>query len=336
MRMPDPMPLGLTFLLAIASATVWASLVKRSLGGKVETVFTRCDQRLTVSFVFAMATLPAVVFPSAAIRRTFVLRRLRLLVRFVLALKLRLRLPVLLTLDRGLTFVCTLVFDAAAGARVLLSLWATHLRPPFGRLSFWRRMPLARIFTTFFPWQRGFTGPSPLGRWGRSLFTPTDFRPRGGSLNAMIELSCVGEETPIADSVPAVNGQVRGPAQRVDAQVEREEVPPLRSVEANLERVKGHNDVASRPAGNLRSDGEKDRCAASLLVDHEIFNRAQSLMVRSPNGHADEVAAMNELGLGVARRLNCRHRGRGRKSRRGDLRRGRNRLGRGRHVSMSE
>src|SRR5207245_2639630 len=40
MRMPEPMPWGLTFLLAIMRAMVLASLVKVPSGGKVETVFT--------------------------------------------------------------------------------------------------------------------------------------------------------------------------------------------------------------------------------------------------------------------------------------------------------
>ena len=40
MRMPEPMPLGLTFLLDITLAIVAASLVKVPSGGKVETVFT--------------------------------------------------------------------------------------------------------------------------------------------------------------------------------------------------------------------------------------------------------------------------------------------------------
>jgi hypothetical protein len=40
MRMPEPMPRGLTFLLAITLATVSASLVKVPSGGKVETVLT--------------------------------------------------------------------------------------------------------------------------------------------------------------------------------------------------------------------------------------------------------------------------------------------------------
>src|SRR5437899_2614967 len=43
MRMPEPMPLGLIFLLAMILATVGASLVKVPAGGKVETVFTLCD-----------------------------------------------------------------------------------------------------------------------------------------------------------------------------------------------------------------------------------------------------------------------------------------------------
>jgi hypothetical protein len=44
--MPEPMPLGLTFLLAIVRATVSASFVKSNDGGNVETVFTSWDQRL--------------------------------------------------------------------------------------------------------------------------------------------------------------------------------------------------------------------------------------------------------------------------------------------------
>jgi hypothetical protein len=39
-RMPEPIPLGLTFLLAIALAIVSASFVNIRLGGLVETVFT--------------------------------------------------------------------------------------------------------------------------------------------------------------------------------------------------------------------------------------------------------------------------------------------------------
>jgi hypothetical protein len=40
MRIPEPIPLGLTFLLAIALAIVRASLVNRSLAGKVDSVLT--------------------------------------------------------------------------------------------------------------------------------------------------------------------------------------------------------------------------------------------------------------------------------------------------------
>src|SRR5262249_47102079 len=40
MRMPEAMPLGLTFLVAMVLAIVCASLVNRSRGGLVETVFT--------------------------------------------------------------------------------------------------------------------------------------------------------------------------------------------------------------------------------------------------------------------------------------------------------
>jgi hypothetical protein len=45
MRTAEPSPFGLTFLLAIVLATVSASLVKASFGGKVETVFTLDDHR---------------------------------------------------------------------------------------------------------------------------------------------------------------------------------------------------------------------------------------------------------------------------------------------------
>src|SRR5271165_5479425 len=40
MRMPEPIPLGLTFRLAIVRAMDLASLVKIPLGGNVETVLT--------------------------------------------------------------------------------------------------------------------------------------------------------------------------------------------------------------------------------------------------------------------------------------------------------
>src|SRR2546425_357820 len=40
MRMPEPIPFGLTFLLAIVRATVGASFVNRPAGGEVGTVFT--------------------------------------------------------------------------------------------------------------------------------------------------------------------------------------------------------------------------------------------------------------------------------------------------------
>ena len=41
--MPEPIPLGLTCLLAIERAIVGALLVKSPAGGRVETVFTLCD-----------------------------------------------------------------------------------------------------------------------------------------------------------------------------------------------------------------------------------------------------------------------------------------------------
>jgi hypothetical protein len=39
-RMPEPIPLGLTLFFAMVLAIVWASLVNKALGGSVETVFT--------------------------------------------------------------------------------------------------------------------------------------------------------------------------------------------------------------------------------------------------------------------------------------------------------
>jgi len=55
MRIPEPMPFGLTSLLAIRLAMVSASLVKSNLGGKVETVFTFCTHRFRPSFFFTMS-----------------------------------------------------------------------------------------------------------------------------------------------------------------------------------------------------------------------------------------------------------------------------------------
>jgi hypothetical protein len=40
MRMPEPMPRGLTLFLAIVLAIVCASFLNKSFGGEVETVFT--------------------------------------------------------------------------------------------------------------------------------------------------------------------------------------------------------------------------------------------------------------------------------------------------------
>jgi hypothetical protein len=39
-RMPEPIPLGLTLFFAMVLAIVWASFVNKALGGSVETVFT--------------------------------------------------------------------------------------------------------------------------------------------------------------------------------------------------------------------------------------------------------------------------------------------------------
>src|SRR6516162_11402858 len=45
-RVPEAIPFGLTFLLAMARAIVAGSLVKMREGGYVETVFTSLTQRL--------------------------------------------------------------------------------------------------------------------------------------------------------------------------------------------------------------------------------------------------------------------------------------------------
>jgi hypothetical protein len=45
MRIPEPMPLGETFLDARVRAMMVALLVNSRAGGKVETVFTFCTQR---------------------------------------------------------------------------------------------------------------------------------------------------------------------------------------------------------------------------------------------------------------------------------------------------
>ena len=50
-RMADPIPLGLTFLVAMMRAIVSASFVKVPSGGNVETVFTSRTQRLLVAFL---------------------------------------------------------------------------------------------------------------------------------------------------------------------------------------------------------------------------------------------------------------------------------------------
>src|SRR5438132_6128771 len=52
MRIPEPTPLGLTFLLAMMRATALASLVKVPSGGNVETVLILCDH---LRFVFFLA-----------------------------------------------------------------------------------------------------------------------------------------------------------------------------------------------------------------------------------------------------------------------------------------
>jgi hypothetical protein len=46
MRMPEPIPFGMTRLLAAHRATAAAFLVKRLAGGKVETVCALCDHFL--------------------------------------------------------------------------------------------------------------------------------------------------------------------------------------------------------------------------------------------------------------------------------------------------
>src|SRR5438105_4645273 len=73
MRMPEPMPFGLTFLLAMPLAMVLASLVNRLAGGKVETVFTLCDHffglAMTVSCRANLEYYRAGAVPSAAVAR---------------------------------------------------------------------------------------------------------------------------------------------------------------------------------------------------------------------------------------------------------------------------
>jgi hypothetical protein len=58
--MPEPIPLGLTFLLAMIRATVSASFVKVPFGGNVETVVTSRTQYVLSPF------FPAMVPPALA------------------------------------------------------------------------------------------------------------------------------------------------------------------------------------------------------------------------------------------------------------------------------
>jgi len=60
MRMPEPIPLGLTFLLPITRAMVRAPLVNRSLGGNVETVFTPRTQCFFSAMAPSCRSAPAV------------------------------------------------------------------------------------------------------------------------------------------------------------------------------------------------------------------------------------------------------------------------------------
>src|SRR5438105_11359548 len=59
MRMPEPIPLGLTFLLAMILATVFASLLKVPSGGKVDTVLTLWLQRFGLVFFSVMTFAPS-------------------------------------------------------------------------------------------------------------------------------------------------------------------------------------------------------------------------------------------------------------------------------------
>src|SRR5438105_768211 len=52
MRMPEPIPLGLTFLLAMTRAMVRASFVKVPGGGNVETVFTSRTHRFFAAMIY--------------------------------------------------------------------------------------------------------------------------------------------------------------------------------------------------------------------------------------------------------------------------------------------
>jgi hypothetical protein len=53
-RIPEPIPLGLTLVLAIVRAIDSASLVKVPSGGKVETVYTPRTQRFLSAFFSAI------------------------------------------------------------------------------------------------------------------------------------------------------------------------------------------------------------------------------------------------------------------------------------------
>jgi hypothetical protein len=68
MRMAEPMPFGLTPALAITRAIVSASFLKRPAGGKVETVFTRADQRRLRSAMAARPQLPSASTQSRGTR----------------------------------------------------------------------------------------------------------------------------------------------------------------------------------------------------------------------------------------------------------------------------
>jgi hypothetical protein len=64
---PDPIPFGLTRLLAITRAMVWESFLKVPSGGYVETVFTRADHFLGSSeLLFFAAIDSAPVFTTTS------------------------------------------------------------------------------------------------------------------------------------------------------------------------------------------------------------------------------------------------------------------------------
>ena len=72
MRMPEPIPFGLTFFVAITRAIVAASRSNRPGGGKVDTVFTFRIQRGSEPLAWLRGKSPALAcrVPAAPRRRS--------------------------------------------------------------------------------------------------------------------------------------------------------------------------------------------------------------------------------------------------------------------------